>query len=178
MKRKDAFRKIRTICERLDQVDPLEFWIEPQRLYLFGSVLTDRPDPADVDLILVYENASTYDVGQDVAAMTYGRPMAIERLVIHLRRRMQMIRIAPARGGLENWQNRGFLLEIRPQLIWEPGGNWRPVLDKIEVSPLPWSGPRPEDANQQFEAFIKSLPEEEYQTRLTQALAEVESQRL
>lgn len=40
MKRKDAFRKVRTICERLDGHDPEQFPVVPVRLYLLGSVLT------------------------------------------------------------------------------------------------------------------------------------------
>jgi hypothetical protein len=45
MKRKDAFHKLKTICQRLDELNPDEFKIQPLRLYLFGSVLTNKPDP-------------------------------------------------------------------------------------------------------------------------------------
>lgn len=54
LKRKDAFRKLRTICQRLDEVNPKRFEVEPRRLYLFGSVLTDKPHPNNLGLLLLY----------------------------------------------------------------------------------------------------------------------------
>ncbi len=57
MRRKDAFRKLRTICQRLDEAAPNTFFVVPRRLYLFGSVLTDKPDPADIDLNFVHDRS-------------------------------------------------------------------------------------------------------------------------
>jgi hypothetical protein len=58
MKRRDAFRKLRTICQRLDEVDPQQFFVIPLRLYLFGSLLTDKPNPGDID-----RNCENWDTG-------------------------------------------------------------------------------------------------------------------
>jgi hypothetical protein len=178
MKRKDAFRKIRTICQRLDDVDPQTFHVQPLRLYLYGSLLTDKPDPTDVDLILVYDNSPNFDPRKEVAAISYGRPTAAERAIIHLRRRMKMIRIMPAKRSLADWLNQEFLLNIRPRLIWEPGADWGPAVDEIEASPLPWPGPRPPDADERHKTFILGMSSEEYDARLRQALAEIEAQDL
>ena len=59
MKRRDAFRKLRTICQRLDEVDPEQFFVIPLRLYLFGSLLTDKPNPGDIDLLFEYHRSPT-----------------------------------------------------------------------------------------------------------------------
>jgi len=34
---------------------PERFFVAPLRLYLFGSLLTDRPNPSDVDLLFEYQ---------------------------------------------------------------------------------------------------------------------------
>ena len=178
MKRKDAFRKVRTICQRLDEVDLTTFEVEPLRLYLYGSALTDKPDPNDIDLILVFERSVRIDPEEIYRRMVYREPLPDDRAVIYLRRGMQQVRIFTIERALENWDQRSLLLAIRPRLIWEPNGNWKPVIDEIEQNPLSWPGPRPEDAREQYEAFIKSLPQEEYEARLAQALAEIQAQEL
>jgi len=48
MKRRDALRKMRSICEGLDQVGPRYLFIRPLKLYLFGSVLADKPDSNNI----------------------------------------------------------------------------------------------------------------------------------
>ena len=75
MKRKDAFRKLRTICQRLDERDPEQFPVVPVRMYLFGSVLTDKPKPSDIDLLLEYQNRPDMDSGDIVMRLTYGKPL-------------------------------------------------------------------------------------------------------
>lgn len=137
MKRKDAFRKLKTICQRLDELNPDEFKIQPLRLYLFGSVLTGKPDPNDIDLALVYEHLPDFDYEIVPMELTYHKPTASERLVIKLRRGMQKVRIYVVRNSLENWEQRGLFLFTRPQLIWKPGGDWPAALAKGEAEPDP-----------------------------------------
>ena len=178
MKRKDAFHKLRTICQRLDELSPAEFNIQPLRLYLFGSALTDKPDPKDIDLVLTYEFSPEFDFERLYADMVYGRSTVVERLRSQLRRGMQMIRLVMVRDSLDNWQDNKLLLFTQPRLIWKPGGNWPVVMDQIETAPLPWPGPRPTDVREATEALIKAMPQNEYQAKLTQVLAEVEGQDL
>jgi hypothetical protein len=179
LKRKDAFRrKVRTICQRLDEVDLTTFEVEPVRLYLYGSALTDKPVPNDIDLILIFERSDKISPEEIYRRMVYRVPLPDHRAVIHLRRGMQGVRISTAERSLENWEQQSLFLVIQPRLIWEPNGNWRAVIDDIEVNPLPWPGPRPADAKEQHEAFIKSMPHEQYETRLAQALAEIQAQQL
>lgn len=128
MKRSDAFRKLRTICQRLDELDPDEFKIQPLRLYLFGSVLTDKSDPADIDSILVYELLPDFDYEMVPMELAYGKPCAWDRLGIKLRRGMQKVRLYLARTSLEHWEQRGLFLFTRPLPIWELGADWSAVL--------------------------------------------------
>lgn len=178
MKRKDAFRKLRTICQRLDEFEPGDLHLQPQRLYLYGSVLTDKPDPSDVDLILVYEYLPTVNLRKIAIDMMRGRPTPPERAVVHLRRGMQMIRIMPAQGSLAEWEDQPLLLTTFPRLIWKPGGDWISALDEIEASPLPWPGPLSQDERDKFEAYVENLPEDEYLARKAEAVAKIEAQDL
>jgi hypothetical protein len=58
MKRRDAFRKLRTTCHRLDEIDPQQFFVIPLRMYLFGSLLTDKSNPSDI-----HRNCENWDRG-------------------------------------------------------------------------------------------------------------------
>lgn len=116
MKRKDAFSKLRTICQRLDEVAPEDFGLRPLRLYLFGSLLTDKPDPKDLDLVLVYEFNPGFEFEQLYADMIHGRSTVVDRLRMQLRRgggAGEGVRVGAAWGG--QWAGDG------PRLIWMKG---------------------------------------------------------
>lgn len=178
MKRADAFRKVKTICQRLDEVDLEAFPIEPLKLYLFGSLLTDKPDPTDVDLVLIFELGRSINIERDiVAAMAYGRPLPFERASTHLRRGMKMVRLHEAQRSLEEWSEIDMLLiGATIRLIWKPGFDWAAAITNIEQSPQPWSGPRPAEAHEQILALREAMPYEERTTRLRPILAEIEAQ--
>lgn len=141
-------------------------------------MLTDKAQPEDIDLILVYEYPPDFNYNREAAAMSYGRPLAGQRAVIELRRRMQRIQMHNARDSLRGWEQNALLLAVEPRLIWEPGGDWGAALADIEANPLPWTGERPENAQEEFDAMLESLPGEEYVARLEAAIAEVEEQAL
>ncbi|MCL4301232.1 MAG: hypothetical protein KJ077_36205 [Anaerolineae bacterium] len=67
------------------------------RLYLFGSVLTDKPDPQDIDSVLTDELLHDFDTNAFLKEISSGKPIAPERQVIKLRRGMQQVRIVPVR---------------------------------------------------------------------------------
>ena len=133
MKRIDAFRKVRTVCQRLDEVDPDTFPIQPLKLYLYGSLLTDKPDPADIDLILVYELGRNIDVARDIVmAMSYGRPLPFQRARTQLRRGMKWVNMEEAEYRLRSWPQLNLLLiGVRPRLIWKPGFVWAAIYRAI-----------------------------------------------
>ena len=179
MKRRDAIRKVRTICERLAQVDPDTFHIHPLKLYLFGSVLTDKPDPEDADLILLYKGGPKTDeqATEIVHALTYGQPTPFEKASTHLRRGMKMVRIHEAEGSLRNC----LMLYLFPdgeglRLIWKSGLEWRSILDEIEANPLSWPGPRAPDALEQAKQAWFALSDEETTAFYEQIFAALEAQ--
>ena len=139
MKRRDALRKLRTICERLDDVGP-DFPVAPIRLYLFGSVLRDKDRPEDLDLLFEtqrYPDSS----GEFLAALVYGRPTPYDRAVQHLRHRMKMVRINELSEGTspQDWFGyKEMPLDTPVRLIWEKGLDWRQVIEDIETHPVHW----------------------------------------
>jgi hypothetical protein len=92
MKCPDAFRKLRTVCQRLDEVDPQQFFVIPLRLYLFGSLLTDKPNPGDIDLLFEYRERPDLDPHDIVTRLSYGKPLPADQPFTYLRRGMKMIR--------------------------------------------------------------------------------------
>lgn len=127
--------------------------------------------------MLVYEHRPDFDYDIVPMELAYGKPTAMDRLVMKLRRGMQQVRIHLARTSLENWPERALLLFTQPRLIWQPGGNWQAALAKIEAEPQPWAGARGPEAST-LQSQVEAMPREEYLARITQALAEVESQKL
>jgi hypothetical protein len=139
VKRKDALRKVRTVCRRLDEVDPETFFVIPVRMYLFGSVLTAKPKPEDIDMLFEYQEPRDRDEDDLVYRLFYGKPLPYEQAFQHLRRGMKMIRFISLLGSVESWlQGRLFPPDTPVRLIWEPGLDWQAVVDEIEANPLAW----------------------------------------
>ena len=137
MKRTDAFRKLRLICTRLDANDTQ---IVPFRLYLYGSVLTAKPDPTDIDLVLLYRpRPDLHLTDEEIHAVSCGvfRNTFEERARKTLCRGMRNVRLEYAQT-LEQWANKE-LLNVGVQLhtIWEPGRDWQTTLREIESQPTP-----------------------------------------
>jgi hypothetical protein len=180
MKRKDATRKVRTICQRLDEVDPDTSLFRPLKLYLYGSLLTDKPDPEDVDLILVYQRTPAYQeyleseesCYQEIYYMRQHRKFSSQ-----LRRGMKMIRLELVQDTLRwssNWAL--FLLGEELRLIWKPDFDWTAVLDEIERHPRPWTGPQPRETKERVTALLKEMPYEERDAKSARVLAEINAQ--
>ncbi|MCG2770416.1 MAG: hypothetical protein ABIK79_05775 [Chloroflexota bacterium] len=137
MKRRDAFRKLRTICQRIDEAG--EFPVIPLRLYLFGSLLTEKPNPSDMDLLFEYRERSDLDPDDILHRLSYGKPLPHDQAVKHLRRGMKMIRIELLVGNVEDWlEEHGFPPDTPMRLVWEPGLKWQHEVDEIESCPAPW----------------------------------------
>ena len=137
MKRADAFRKLRTICKRLDRVDS-DFPLKPIRLYLFGSMLSDKPEPHDIDLLLHAEIRLEF-ISAAAAAVVQGARGPVHKAGSQLRRGMQMVRIHDLgeESPFEWFRVRG--LPAEPVvLVWENGVDWSSVVDRVEASPLQW----------------------------------------
>jgi hypothetical protein len=178
MKRSDAFHKLRAICQRLDEADPDTFPVVPLRAYLFGSALTAKPNPADLDVILVYDRPPHYDIDAEIQAMSYHLPRAHHRASTHLRRGMKMVQLYMVEFALDHWDQRGLLLFVHPLLIWQPDGNWQTALAQIEAHPLPVESALTPAARAANETYLQSLSHAELTAQLRQALIEIQSQQI
>lgn len=176
MKRKDALRKVRTVCERLDQVDLTTFPVVPQTLYLFGSTLTAKPDPADVDLVLIYGPNPLHSIDPEDAyyILTY-TPHLIpaNQARVHLRQGMKNVKLF-VETSLETWVDLIlFANEEGLQPVWKPGLRWAEVIDELQAHPLPWAGPRQSDAQEKLDQELRALPQAKIERRIQQALAAI-----
>ncbi|MHC4616939.1 MAG: DUF6932 family protein [Planctomycetota bacterium] len=180
MKRRDAFRKVRTVCERLDEADPDTFFVRPFKLYLFGSVLTDKPDPNDVDLVLVHREhpvQSREEAQERYSDIVYGRPLPFHKASTYLRRGMKMIRLYPADDEIGRWDQLHIFSDARDlRLIWKPGLNWRALVGDIEAHPHPWSEPRAPDAGQRADDAWDALSAEEQHAKIARIVDALDEQ--
>ena len=175
MKRKDAFRKLQTICQRLDTLGTDVLLVNPLELYLFGSVLTDKPNPADIDLLLVYELPPDFDYAREAQAFAYHTPRASDRVVIELRRRMKFIRMFTARNALRNWDQDVLLLTgLKLRRIWTPALDWQAHLATIEANPTPYVEHRNYPTDEELYARYGEYGSDTYKAGVAAAIAALE----
>lgn len=93
MKLEDAMTKVQTVVDRVEAGDVVDSEVIPKALYLFGSVLSGKNKPRDVDLLLMYEPAKEFDAERAYRAYAYGEPSATGRTIRDLRRGMKMVEI-------------------------------------------------------------------------------------
>jgi hypothetical protein len=89
---------------------------------------------------------------------------------------MKMIRMSAAADSPDDWP----ALQLFPNgeglhLVWKPGLYWAPILDHLEASPIPWSGPRPEGELEETKAAFAALPQEEQERQIAQTLAALDA---
>jgi predicted nucleotidyltransferase len=161
VKRRDAFQKLRTICRRLDERDPERFPVVPVRLYLFGSLLTDKPDPSDVDLLFEFQDRPDVDPRDIAHRLAYGKPLSHDRAVTQLRRGMKMIRVEFLTSTLEGWlKTHTFSPDTPIRMVWEPGLAWQEVVDEIEAHAIAsWNLAAEERHKQVQETFQRIVKE-------------------
>ena len=159
MKRKDALRKVRAVCERLSDAGD-DFPVIPVRLYLFGSVLTEKPAPRDVDLLFEYKERPDLDADDIVYRLSYRKPLPHDQAIKRMRAGMKMVRIDLILDSLEGWlASSCFPADTPIRLVWKPGLDWRKVVDDVEVNPLPWN-PEEERLRKERQEKLKELYEE------------------
>jgi len=145
MKRDIAFKKIQTLCLRFDQAIsvPSEYVVFPIQLWLIGSVLTDKSEPEDIDLVAEFDSQALHRTFQKQAdegcfdviesARTYAR--AIRAFYAD----MKMVHVNDFMGvkDISDWLKNHSMPEDAPhRLIWQPSMDWASVLEDIYNHPL------------------------------------------
>ncbi len=161
MNRTKALGKLSTICQRLDAVNPDEFFVIPLRLYLFGSLLTNKANPMDIDLLFQYKEhkRSERDIDEMLYEMAYGKPLPHDKAISHLRKGMQMVRIELLSddSSPEHWiQSHEFEPDTPFRLVWERGLDWKKTLQDMDANPLDWS-PATEQRHKYFQETAKQI---------------------
>lgn len=113
MKRADAFRKMAIVCQRLAGADPRTFFVIPLRLHVFGSVLTAKPNPTDVDLLLEFRQRPDLDPYDIARRFSYRKPLPHEQASTALRKGMKMVHIDFAPAGVDLWRQSTLFVPTR-----------------------------------------------------------------
>lgn len=164
MKRIDAIEKLRTICDRLNHIDFTKFHLMPLQLFAFGSILTDKPNPNDLDLFLRHKLLDTYTPSLLIHDLSYGKPIPGEKASIELRRNMKMIRIVllEINETIESWCKSHYMEHNSPKtkLVWDDNIDSEVAIQKIKEQPLKWDV-KNESHNKYIQETIKKIENEE-----------------
>ena len=180
MKRQAAIDKLHRVCNRLDTVDPADFFVIPQRLYLFGSLLTNKLNPTDVDLQLEYRERSDLDPDKILYAITYGKPLPHNKAFTYLRKGMQMIHFETLTAGdsVDLWlEAHRFEPDAPIKLIWEKGLDWQTLLREVERHPIAWN-PATELRTKDFKDTAKRIKAQEGQPGVEQWMGRINKSKL
>lgn len=180
MKRRDAFRKIRRVCERLDAIDKHTFPIWPLEVYVFGSVLTDKEKPKDIDLALVYkENPEIHYTDAELSRMIFYEPrlQPQNRAIVELRRGMKFIQIYTCPESIARWEYLPMFADGEGlRLIWKPEWAWQSIVDNLEAHPMPWTGDRTEADEERLRQQWEALSDAEKQQQKQRTLMALRAQ--
>ncbi len=144
MKRQTAFHHLKTICERLDQAAACSenILVPVFRAWLFGSVLTEKANPDDIDLIFEVDSRR-YCLKYRSTAMplrtvlkNYHRTLAQHAAGLN---KVRINDLEVGEGEPDKWfSTHGLPINTPYYLIWQQGINWQGILDGIQDSPLPY----------------------------------------
>ncbi len=176
MKRGDAIKKIQILCSRLDQAygHPEEnYGVNPLHVWLFGSVLTDKETPEDIDLVIQMDTTlaknSQKKISSIIHYLSYGQPMPWEKAKRNWCRGMKMFQIIIIEEkdtDFDKWiDDHTFLAIMNRKLIWEPGIDWKNILNKIQKFPITWD-PIDEAKRKSYNAEMQKVLKDEGQLAL------------
>lgn len=142
MKRQTAFQHLKTICERLNQAAtcPEKILVPVFRVWLFGSVLTEKPNPDDIDLIFEVDSTG-YCQKYRSTAIPLGTVLKnYHRTLAQYAAGMNKVRINDLElgEGEPDWwfSSHGLPASTPYYLIWQQGINWNSILNDIQTAPL------------------------------------------
>jgi len=137
MKRKQAFEKLQIICERLNEINTTKLFIIPVRLNLYGSILTNKPNPADIDLLLQFKYK---DINNVLYRISYDKVLPEQQVAKYLKNRMRNIHIEfleLTNSNLNDWLIEHCMpLNTPMKVIWNENLDWREALTEAENNPI------------------------------------------
>lgn len=146
MKRDIAFRKIQTLCQRFDDAisGSSEYVVFPIQVWLIGSVLTDKPEPDDIDLVAEFDSQALHRTFQQQAQEEgyldiYASTQIYARAIRAFYADMKMVHVNDFMGvkNIAAWLKSHSMPDDTPRrLIWQPGIDWRCILQDIHTHPL------------------------------------------
>lgn len=152
MKRQVALRKAEEVCQRLHD-SHTSLPVRALELHIFGSVLTAKPSPQDVDLLFKYQEhpITEAEASHWLYIFTY-KPHLLPsaQTLKQLRHGMQMVRLHPLEVGAkddpaevtaQDWLNDRFPADTPIRLLWTPAisrDTTMQTLAAIEHEPLSW----------------------------------------
>jgi predicted nucleotidyltransferase len=154
MKRQTAFQHLRTICERLDKAaaSPENILVPVFRAWLFGSVMTEKANPDDIDLIIEVDSRRYCQKYRSTAIPLRTVLKNYQLVLSQYSASMKKVRINDVevgQGGPDWWfMTRDLPINTPYYLIWQQGINWQGILNGIQTSPLPYERAAEEERKQ------------------------------
>ena len=138
MKRQKAFQHLKTICERFDQASacPENVTVPVSRAWLFGSVLTEKAEPDDIDLIFEVDSRG-YCQKYRSTAIPLGKVLKNYHRVLNQHaagmKKVRINDVEVGQGEPEWWfATRDLPFSTPYYLIWQQGINWQGILNCIQ----------------------------------------------
>lgn len=138
MERDRVFEHLDTVCRQLDQADRSpDTSLYVSRLYLFGSVLTDKSEPTDIDLIIEPHPELAGDAGWLSDVFLDDEVGVFDQMVQQQGSAVSLVSASEPdpQAALAPRVLRSGRAPCR--LIWEPGFNWLEALGEVHEEPLP-----------------------------------------
>jgi predicted nucleotidyltransferase len=139
MKRDAAFAKLQTICQRFDGAGTTDNLLLPIQVWLFGSLLTDKPEPDDIDILVKFDESRLIEKSkqQEYLDLAHNlRECHRAEQVYCAGMRMIHIESVSERTLVEWFRSRKMPPDTPYKLIWETGLDWKTILEEIRLNPL------------------------------------------
>jgi hypothetical protein len=145
MKRNTAWKYLHTLCERFDEAvtSPEKYPIPILRVWLYGSVLTEKPEPGNINLIVEVDSSAYCQTYRSTALSLQEILKNYHRALARYHTGMVKIRMADLEVGQgePGWwfQIHGWPENTPYYLIWQQGMNWKDILAAIQADALPYN---------------------------------------
>lgn len=144
MKRSTAWKNLQTLCERFDEAvtTPERYPIPILRVWLYGSVLAEKAEPDNINLLVEVDSSAYCQIYRSTALSLQEILRNYRRALARYRAGMKMIHMDDLEigQGEPGWwfQMHGWTVNTPYYLIWKHEMNWKDVLAAIQAAPHPY----------------------------------------